>query len=95
MGGELGALSIPICASQRPGSGACPECARGQVDKHGRDYFSAHLEPIAASLAVFGRHAEMAGYLHDILGRLVKLADNARDLKDLESLAVTDADTAL
>jgi hypothetical protein len=31
----------------------------------------------------------------DPLGRLVKLADNARDLEDLESLAVTDADTAL
>jgi hypothetical protein len=39
----------------------------GQVDKQGRDYFSAHLVPIAASLAKFGQHAEMAGYLHDVL----------------------------
>ncbi|MDR7086856.1 hypothetical protein J2X11_001695 [Aeromicrobium panaciterrae] len=39
----------------------------GQVDKQGRDYFTAHLEPIAHSLAVYGHHAEMAGYLHDIL----------------------------
>ncbi|MBC7593306.1 MAG: phosphohydrolase [Kineosporiaceae bacterium] len=117
------------------------EAHSGQVDKQGRDYFSAHLEPIAASLAKFGYHAEMAGYLHDILedtatseqdlhlagvpsqviravrsvskregegyeqlirraaldplGRLVKLADNARNLEDLEDLARTDPDMAI
>ena len=116
------------------------EAHDGQVDKQGRDYFSAHLEPIAARLAVFGDHAEMAGYLHDILedtatsehdlhqagvpsqviravrsvskrdgesyeqlirraaldplGRLVKLADNARNLEDLDDMARTDPNTA-
>ncbi len=39
----------------------------GQADKLGRDYYSAHLEPIAAALAEYGQLAEMAGLLHDIL----------------------------
>jgi (p)ppGpp synthase/HD superfamily hydrolase len=39
----------------------------GQVDKLGRDYFEAHLLPIAAELRVHGEYAEMAGLLHDIL----------------------------
>ncbi len=49
-----------VCALAR-------EAHAGQIDKQGRDYFSAHLEPIAASLRKFGDHAEMAGYLHDII----------------------------
>lgn len=39
----------------------------GQVDKQGRDYFEAHLEPIATALESFGGEAVMAGYLHDIV----------------------------
>lgn len=39
----------------------------GQVDKQGRDYFEAHLVPIATVLEQFGEQAAMAGYLHDIL----------------------------
>jgi (p)ppGpp synthase/HD superfamily hydrolase len=39
----------------------------GQVDKAGRDYFDAHLTPIAEAAAVFGPAAEAAGWLHDIL----------------------------
>ncbi|MEP9391536.1 phosphohydrolase [Gordonia sp. VNK1] len=39
----------------------------GQVDKMGRDYFTAHLTPIAERLAPLGTDAEMAGLLHDIL----------------------------
>ncbi|MBE7323120.1 phosphohydrolase [Nocardioides sp. Y6] len=116
------------------------EAHAGQVDKQGRDYFVAHLDPIAASLRKFGDHAEMAGYLHDIiedtemdeftllragvpfsvvravaavskregepyeqlirraaldpLGRLVKLADNAHNLAELDALAETDPETA-
>lgn len=39
----------------------------GQVDKQGRDYMTAHLEPISALLTEHGEEAEMAGLLHDIL----------------------------
>ncbi len=39
----------------------------GQRDKLDRDYYHAHLEPIAAALAPLGVEAEMAGWLHDIL----------------------------
>ena len=39
----------------------------GQTDKLGRDYFTAHLSPIAAGLREFGPEAEAAGWLHDII----------------------------
>ncbi|MGL5826615.1 MAG: hypothetical protein ACRCYU_17665 [Nocardioides sp.] len=39
----------------------------GQVDKQGRDYFTAHLVPAADALTSFGAEAVMAGYLHDAL----------------------------
>lgn len=39
----------------------------GQVDRAGRDYFDAHLTPIAAAAACFGPDAEAAGWLHDVL----------------------------
>lgn len=39
----------------------------GQVDTRGRDYYLAHLQPIAAALRPYGMHAEMAGALHDIV----------------------------
>lgn len=116
------------------------EAHSGQVDKLGRDYVTAHLEPIALSLAPHGPEAEMAGWLHDILedtpvtseqllaagvpphvvqavesvtkrtdesydelieraaadplGRLVKLADNARNLESNAALAEVDPDAA-
>jgi hypothetical protein len=38
-----------------------------QVDKLGRDYFDAHLTPIAEAARVFGPDAEAAGWLHDIV----------------------------
>lgn len=40
---------------------------RGQVDKQGRDYFTAHLTPVAELLRPYGAYACAAGYLHDIL----------------------------
>lgn len=116
------------------------EAHSGQVDKLGRDYVSAHLEPIAESLASYGEDAEVAGLLHDILedtsvtseellsvgvpahvvravesvtkrqgesyeglieraaadplGRLVKLADNSRNLESNAALAETDPEAA-
>ncbi len=39
----------------------------GQTDKAGRDYFDAHLTPIAEAASVFGPDAEAAGWLHDVL----------------------------
>jgi (p)ppGpp synthase/HD superfamily hydrolase len=39
----------------------------GQVDKQGRDYVAHHLQPIAESLRPYGRHAYLAGLLHDIV----------------------------
>jgi hypothetical protein len=38
---------------------------RGQTDKQGRDYFDAHLRPIADALRPFGPEAEAVGWLHD------------------------------
>lgn len=39
----------------------------GQVDEQGRDYYLAHLRPIAEMLRPHGPYAEMAGALHDIV----------------------------
>lgn len=52
----------------------------GQVDKQGRDYYIAHLVPIAASLAHLGEEAEIAGWLHDIV------EDTTITLQDLETI---------
>ncbi|MCW4602932.1 hypothetical protein ON003_16045 [Janibacter hoylei] len=38
-----------------------------QRDKQGRDYVDYHLAPIAERLREHGEHAEMAGWLHDIV----------------------------
>ena len=38
-----------------------------QRDKLGRDYFDAHLRPIAEAAAVFGPEAAAAGWLHDVI----------------------------
>jgi len=43
------------------------EAHRGQSDKLKRDYFTAHLTPIATGLREFGPEAEAAGWLHDII----------------------------
>ena len=43
------------------------EAHLGQADKLGRDYFTAHLTPIATMLREFGPEAEAAGWLHDII----------------------------
>lgn len=40
---------------------------RGQQDKSGRDYFDAHLVPIATAASRFGPTVECAAWLHDIL----------------------------
>lgn len=39
----------------------------GQRDKASRDYFDAHLVPIASAAAVFGDDAQAAAWLHDAL----------------------------
>jgi hypothetical protein len=39
----------------------------GQKDKAGRDYFDAHLVPIASASAVFGDAVTAAAWLHDVL----------------------------
>ena len=43
------------------------EAHTGQVDKQGRDYFDAHLRPIAEGGLLFGKDAVRAAWLHDIL----------------------------
>jgi (p)ppGpp synthase/HD superfamily hydrolase len=62
----------------------------GQVDKQGRDYYLAHLLPIAEALRPYGSHAEMAGALHDIVEDTRDHPDPARryDLDRLRSLGV-------
>jgi (p)ppGpp synthase/HD superfamily hydrolase len=40
---------------------------KGQRDKAFRDYFDAHLVPIASAAAVFGDDVEAAAWLHDSL----------------------------
>lgn len=39
----------------------------GQVDRLGRDYFTAHLSPIAAGASLFGPTVEAAAWLHDVI----------------------------
>ena len=39
----------------------------GQIDAAGRDYYDAHLTPIAEAARVFGPDAEAAAWLHDII----------------------------
>lgn len=40
---------------------------KGQQDRASRDYFDAHLVPIAAAATVFGDDVEAAAWLHDAL----------------------------
>ena len=47
--------------------GMAREAHAPQQDKLGRDYYDAHLRPIAEGAAVFGPDGEAAGWLHDIL----------------------------
>ena len=65
----------------------------GQVDKQGRDYYLAHLLPIAEALRPFGPLAEMAGVLHDIVEDTVDHPDPARryDLDRLRLLGVPES----
>ena len=64
----------------------------GQVDKQGRDYYLAHLLPIAEALRPYGPEAEMAGVLHDIVEDTRDHPDPARryDLDRLRALGVPD-----
>lgn len=39
----------------------------GQIDRLGRDYFRAHLSPIAAGASLFGPTVEAAAWLHDVI----------------------------
>jgi len=66
------------------------EAHDGQVDKRGRDYYLAHLLPIAEALRPYGPHAEMAGALHDIVEDTRDHPDPARrfDLHRLRALGV-------
>ena len=61
----------------------------GQVDKQGRDYYLAHLRPIAESLRPYGPLAEMAGALHDIVEdtRDLPEPDRRYDVDRLRALA--------
>jgi (p)ppGpp synthase/HD superfamily hydrolase len=62
----------------------------GQVDKQGRDYYLAHLLPIAEALRPYGPEAEMAGLLHDIVEDTRDQPDPERryDLDRLRELGV-------
>ncbi|MFD2093366.1 HD domain-containing protein [Blastococcus deserti] len=62
----------------------------GQVDQQGRDYYLAHLQPVARALRPYGPHAEMAGALHDIVEDTRDHPDPARryDLDRLRDLGV-------
>ena len=62
----------------------------GQVDAQGRDYYLAHLRPIAEALRPHGPHAEMAGALHGIVEDTRDHPDPARryDLDRLRALGV-------
>jgi len=54
------------------------EAHLGQTDKLQRDYFAAHLTPIAAGLHEFGPEAEAAGWLHDIIEDTQHTGDTLR-----------------
>ena len=62
----------------------------GQVDKQGRDYYLAHLRPIAEALRPYGPEAEMAGVLHDVVEDTADHPDPERryDLDRLRALGV-------
>jgi len=66
------------------------EAHEGQVDEQGRDYYLAHLLPIADALRPYGPHAEMAGALHAIVEDTRDAPDAARryDLDRLRHLGV-------
>jgi hypothetical protein len=68
------------------------EAHEGQVDKQGRDYYLAHLLPIAEALRPYGPHAEMAGALHDSVEDTRDHPDLARryDFDRLRVLGVPD-----
>ena len=53
---------------------------RGQVDKQDRDYYEAHLVPIARLLLPFGAAAATAGLLHDIVEDTGTTLDELRAL---------------
>ena len=50
----------------------------GQVDKLGRDYFTAHVLPIAAGASLFGEQAEKAALLHDVIEDTAVTAEDLR-----------------
>lgn len=52
----------------------------GQQDKAGRDYFDAHLIPIASAATVFGETVTAAAWLHDVLEDTSVTADELRRL---------------
>jgi (p)ppGpp synthase/HD superfamily hydrolase len=66
------------------------EAHAGQVDKQGRDYYLAHLRPVAETLRPYGPAAEMAGLLHDIVEDTREHPAPARryDLDRLRALGV-------
>src|SRR3954470_18282599 len=62
----------------------------GQVDRQGRDYYLAHLLPIAEALRRYGPDAQMAGVLHNVVEAPRDHPAPARryDLDRLRTLAV-------
>lgn len=66
----------------------------GQTDKLGRDYFTAHLSPIAAGAWVFGEQAVQAAWLHDILEDTDTTAEQLREAGvDAEIVAAVESVT--
>ena len=57
---------MPTSLVERARSAATTAHA-GQLDKQGRPYVEAHLEPVAAALVEHGDEAVAAGWLHDIV----------------------------
>ena len=69
---------VPVAAPTTPeGCLAIATAAHGSQMYGDRPYVEAHVEPVGRLLAPYGAHAEMVGYLHDVV------EDTAVSLDDL------------
>lgn len=82
-GPEVGGVPVvvnglPVAAPTTPeGCLAIATAAHGSQMYGNRPYVEAHVEPVGRLLAPYGAHAEMVGYLHDVV------EDTAVSLDDL------------